>query len=233
MIKTTLLRSVSHDLRSPLTAITAAAGGLESPTVGGLRARGARLRDRDRERPPVAPGRQPARPLATAGGQRRAATATRYPVEELIEAAMESVPQPDGGLRRPARPAAAPGRTPMRPSWSGRSPTCSRTRPATRAAEAVSIRAARSGPLRDGAHLRPRPGHPAEELERIFEPFHRSTGRPGCRLGAGPAIARGFIEANGGHIRAESLPGQGTTFVIQLPVAGRRPAGTPTGDAAA
>ena len=29
VVKTALLRSVSHDLRSPLTAITAAAGGLE------------------------------------------------------------------------------------------------------------------------------------------------------------------------------------------------------------
>jgi len=34
VVKTALLRSVSHDLRSPLTAITAAAGGLQSPTLG-------------------------------------------------------------------------------------------------------------------------------------------------------------------------------------------------------
>ena len=33
VVKTALLRSVSHDLRSPLTAITAAAGGLGSPTL--------------------------------------------------------------------------------------------------------------------------------------------------------------------------------------------------------
>ena len=33
MVKTTLLRSVSHDLRTPLTAITTAAGGLQSDTL--------------------------------------------------------------------------------------------------------------------------------------------------------------------------------------------------------
>ena len=33
VVKTTLLRTVSHDLRSPLTAITAAAGGLASPNL--------------------------------------------------------------------------------------------------------------------------------------------------------------------------------------------------------
>ncbi len=36
--------------------------------------------------------------------------------------------------------------------------------------------------------------------------------------GLGLAIARGFIEANGGKVAVESLPGQGTTFVITLPI---------------
>ncbi len=34
VVKTTLLRSVSHDLRSPLTAIATAAGGIGSETLG-------------------------------------------------------------------------------------------------------------------------------------------------------------------------------------------------------
>jgi two-component system sensor histidine kinase KdpD len=33
------------------------------------------------------------------------------------------------------------------------------------------------------------------------------------------AIARGFIEANGGRITVESTPGQGTSFVVELPIA--------------
>jgi two-component system sensor histidine kinase KdpD len=56
------------------------------------------------------------------------------------------------------------------------------------------------------------------ELERIFEPFHRTDDRPGGGSGLGLAIARGFIEASDGRLRAESLPGQGTSFIFQLPV---------------
>ncbi len=35
--------------------------------------------------------------------------------------------------------------------------------------------------------------------------------------GLGLAIAKGFVEANGGEIAVESLPGQGTSFVVTLP----------------
>ncbi|HWE12014.1 MAG TPA: ATP-binding protein [Solirubrobacteraceae bacterium] len=65
------------------------------------------------------------------------------------------------------------------------------------------------------------PGIPAAERERIFEPFYRSRGpgpRPWTGSGLGLAIARGFVEANGGTISVESLPGQGTSFVIALPM---------------
>jgi signal transduction histidine kinase len=61
------------------------------------------------------------------------------------------------------------------------------------------------------------PGVPREELERIFEPFHRSSDHAGGS-GLGLAIARGFVEANGGRLRAESVRGRGSTFVFQLPV---------------
>ena len=54
----------------------------------------------------------------------------------------------------------------------------------------------------------------------MFEPFYRPRQGAGAGSGLGLAIARGFLEANGGRIRAESLPGQGTSFVIQLPGAG-------------
>jgi K+-sensing histidine kinase KdpD len=37
----------------------------------------------------------------------------------------------------------------------------------------------------------------------------------------GLAIVKGFVEANGGSISVQSLPGQGTTFYVLLPVAER------------
>jgi len=64
-------------------------------------------------------------------------------------------------------------------------------------------------------------GIPAGERERIFEPFYRSPsakGHPGSGSGLGLAIAKGFVEANGGEVEVESLPGQGTSFVVSFEV---------------
>jgi len=64
------------------------------------------------------------------------------------------------------------------------------------------------------------PGIAPREQERIFSPFYRSAGTAGEAPGSGLglAIAKGFIEANGGSISVESLPGQGTSFVVAFPV---------------
>jgi two-component system sensor histidine kinase KdpD len=65
------------------------------------------------------------------------------------------------------------------------------------------------------------PGIEPSERERIFEPFYRgneAAGEPWTGSGLGLAIARGFIEANGGTISVQSLPGQGTSFDVSLPV---------------
>jgi two-component system sensor histidine kinase KdpD len=65
------------------------------------------------------------------------------------------------------------------------------------------------------------PGIPPAQLERVFQPFYRAgTAQGGHRgSGLGLAIARGFVEANGGRLHVESLPGQGATFVFELPLA--------------
>jgi two-component system, OmpR family, sensor histidine kinase KdpD len=60
------------------------------------------------------------------------------------------------------------------------------------------------------------PGVASADRERIFEPFQRSAG-DSSGAGLGLAIARGFAEANGGRVWAESRPGQGATFVLALP----------------
>jgi two-component system sensor histidine kinase KdpD len=72
------------------------------------------------------------------------------------------------------------------------------------------------------------PGIPQVEQERVFAPFYRAPGAAGRGSGLGLAIVRGFVEANGGRVRVESLPGQGTSFVVELPVSKDAPlAGAP------
>lgn len=54
--------------------------------------------------------------------------------------------------------------------------------------------------------------------EKLFTPFQRLHGPDeGAGHGMGLAIARRIVERHGGTIRAESAPGQGTTFHIELP----------------
>ncbi|MGN6430236.1 MAG: sensor histidine kinase [Gaiellaceae bacterium] len=63
------------------------------------------------------------------------------------------------------------------------------------------------------------PGLAAADRERIFEPFQRAADGGFRGAGLGLAIARGFAESNGGRVWAESRKGQGSTFVLALPVA--------------
>jgi two-component system, OmpR family, sensor histidine kinase KdpD len=61
------------------------------------------------------------------------------------------------------------------------------------------------------------PGIAPDERERIFEPFHRGSSTDAAGAGLGLAIARGFTEANGGRLWVESIEGQGAAFVLSLP----------------
>jgi two-component system sensor histidine kinase SenX3 len=63
-------------------------------------------------------------------------------------------------------------------------------------------------------------GIPPEHLPRIFEKFYRVPGsetKGGAGLGL--AIAREIVAAHGGHVDAESVPGEGSEFTFTLPVA--------------
>ena len=60
------------------------------------------------------------------------------------------------------------------------------------------------------------PGIPAENLRRIFDPFFTTKG-VGKGTGLGLSLCYGIIHEHGGGILAESRPGEGATFTIELP----------------
>ena len=64
------------------------------------------------------------------------------------------------------------------------------------------------------------PGVPADQRERIFEPFYRLPGaseRDGG-VGLGLALVKSIAERHGGSVRCEDNPGGGASFVVELPI---------------
>jgi len=57
-------------------------------------------------------------------------------------------------------------------------------------------------------------------LERVFDPFF-STRRTWGGIGLGLSLVHGIVEEHGGTIDVESRLGEGATFRIELPIAGR------------
>jgi two-component system, OmpR family, sensor histidine kinase KdpD len=80
--------------------------------------------------------------------------------------------------------------------------------------------------LRDRVELRIAdrgPGVPDDAKDRIFEPFQRYGDAPrGLGVGLGLAVAKGFTEAMGGLLIADDTPGGGLTMVLTLRAAGDR-----------
>jgi two-component system, OmpR family, sensor histidine kinase KdpD len=211
-LKTALLRAVSHDLRSPLTAIRTAAAGLESPTVSQEdRAEMASVIADETERL--------ARLVDDLLDLSRLEAGTADPrrewcsIEEVVDAAGEGMPGIDVQLDAEL-PLVQVDSAQLERAVGNLLQNAVRYSNG----QPVSVRAHVSGRrllLRISDHG---PGIPKDQLERIFEPFYQVNGGSHSGSGLGLAIARGFVEANGGRLRAQSLPGQGATFVIELPI---------------
>jgi signal transduction histidine kinase len=62
------------------------------------------------------------------------------------------------------------------------------------------------------------PGIPPEQIPHLFEHFWQARRNDKRGVGLGLTIAKGIIDAHGGRIWCESVPGAGSTFSFALPV---------------
>ncbi len=88
---------------------------------------------------------------------------------------------------------------------------------------AVRIRIGESAPYAIFDVIDSGPGIPEESRKQIFERFFRisaSSGDGGAGLGL--SIAKGAVEANGGHLTLEQSGSTGSTFRITMPLAGQQ-----------
>jgi two-component system sensor histidine kinase KdpD len=67
------------------------------------------------------------------------------------------------------------------------------------------------------------PGLPAGEEEQVFVKFHRAGSGRAEGVGLGLAICKGIVEAHGGRIRAANRTGGGAAFTFMLPLEGTPP----------
>jgi two-component system sensor histidine kinase KdpD len=215
--KTAVLRAISHDLRSPLTAITTASSALSAERVsesdradlvGVLEDESARLAalvddllDLSRiESGAVNPQADWCDVHETV--DRAAAHARARHGEHPVEVALPELPLVQADPKQLERVffnlidnaiRVSPDREPVRitgGAGGGR----------------VTVRVIDRGP-----------GIPSAQRSRVFEPFFRGR-RGGGGSGLGLAICRGFVEANGGRILLQTASGEGTSFAVSFPV---------------
>ena len=216
--KTALLRAVSHDLRSPLTAIKAATEGLESTAfrlgsseraelLAAIRLEAERL------------DRLVANLLDLSRLEVGAVNISPelWSVDELVGRALDAL-----GLDATRVTVSLPDQMPVVEVDAGQieralvnllENALKFSSPESRVSVSVDVEGGEVVvAVRDQGV-----GLPPEDLVAIFEPFQRGSagsGRPGAGLGL--AIVRGFAQANRGRVWAES-DGRGATFFLALP----------------
>jgi two-component system sensor histidine kinase KdpD len=218
-LRSALLQSVSHDLRTPLTAITASASALRESVpeherdvlLGGIEQearRLVRLVDNMLDLSRIEAG---------ALHPRR----TLMPVDELLYAAVDDAAAAlegqfvdvDGAAELPP---VSVDETMIRQVIVNLLENASRADPD----DAIGLYAASEGETLRISVVDHGPGVPEAERRRIFEPYYRlrkhHDGRNGTGLGL--AISRGYVEAHGGKLGVEPTAGGGATFVVELPM---------------
>jgi len=216
LVKTALLRAVSHDLRSPLTGIRTAVGALRSETLTLTpEDRTALLETIDVDSARLNRLVDDLLDLSRLEAGGAAPAPELWALDDLVREAVDALGARD------------------RVEIAGESPLVNVDGTQLQRVLANLIEnALKYSPPGSAVHVRitatrkeaivrvvdQGPGLPEYELDRIFEPFYRRSGDTRAGAGLGLAIARGFAAANGGRLWAESRPGQGTTFAVALPV---------------
>lgn len=215
--RTAILHAISHDLRSPLTAITTAGAALRSATITELEraelievieGEGARLAKLVNDLldlskiqagavAPQADWCDLHDTVASAAAQIR----SDHPIEFALPPDLPLVHADPAQLERVFSNLIenaikfSPSGTPVRVTSGVGSGT-------------VTVRITDQGR-----------GIPSQHRARVFEPFFRGREDGGGGSGLGLAICRGFVEANGGRIVLQSGAGRGTSFAVSFPVA--------------
>jgi two-component system sensor histidine kinase KdpD len=225
-MRTSLLRAVSHDLRTPLAGIKLAVGGLRQSGVRYTREEEQELLETIEEcsdrldtlvanlldmsritSDSVQPLLRPVRWYEVVAGGLHGIAPERVRVE--LPANMPEVDADPGILERVianivenAVKYAPDSDIVLAGSAGGLSPATVGGRPA--------------GEMRIIDHGA---GVPADKVVEMFRPFQRldDASRAGG-VGLGLAVAKGFTEAMGGRLSAEATPGGGLTMVVSLPL---------------
>jgi two-component system sensor histidine kinase KdpD len=223
-VRTAVLHAISHDLRSPLTAITTAASALRTQEVtdteraelidviDGESMRLARLVDDLLDLSKIQAGAVLPRSdwcdLHDVVASAAAHLPTGHPIEFALPVDLPLVRADAAQLERVFSNLLenaikfSPEGAPIRVSGGA-------------ASGRVTIRVIDQGR-----------GIPSQHRARVFEPFFRGRGDAGSGSGLGLAICRGFVEANGGRILLQTGTDRGTSFAVSFPVA-RQPEPAP------
>ncbi len=243
-VKTALLRAVSHDLRSPLTAISAAGEAIATASLSAeeLEEMAAVIGEETRRLSRLVDNLLDLSRLEAGAAEPRRDWSS---LEELIQAAIRELgcgereftlsidrELPLVSIDPVQMERAFANVLENARRYSGGHPVSVRARAVHSLTGArSSLPAADRAPLGAGIAalggdrvivrvVDRGPGIPPGQLERVFEPFYRAGSQSGGHRGSGLglAIARGFTEANSGTLHVESLPGQGASFVFELPL---------------
>jgi len=228
-LRNSLLSSVSHDLRTPLAAITGAVttildgGRLEAATRHELLES---VRDEAERLNRLVQNLLEMTRLESGALQLRREL---HPIEEVIGAALGRFAKPLGTRRVTTRvppdlPLVAIDDVLVEQVLINLLDNTLKYTPPTSPIDIIATATDRNVTVEIADHG---PGLPPGEEDKVFDKFYRAHAVGGRGAGLGLAICRGIVRAHGGRIWAQNLPGGGVAFLFTLPLGDAAAAAVP------